>query len=117
MSARLRTPNSPFAPATARQSGVLQRQCAACGNHTVAGGECKECNSNAPAIVDEVLNSPGQPLNVSTRTFMEQRFSHDFSTIPAVSRPPAPATSGLTVGSHDDPSERQADQVAARVTS
>ena len=117
MSARLRTPNSPFAPGAARQSGVLQRQCAGCGNHTVAGGECEECNSNAPGIVDEVLNSPGQPLNVATRTFMEQRFSHDFSGIPAVSRPPATAASGLTVGSHDDPSERQADQVAARVTS
>ena len=118
MSARLRTPSSYFAPATrAECSGVLQRQCAGCGNHTVAGGECKECNRNAPGIVHEVLNSPGQQLNVSTRTFMEQRFSHDFSGIPAMSKAPATAASGLTVGAHDDPSEREADQVAERIGS
>jgi hypothetical protein len=27
-------------------SGVLQRKCASCGNHTVAGGECAECSKN-----------------------------------------------------------------------
>ena len=32
-----------------------------------------------PAIVHEVLRSPGQPLDPVTRRFMEHRFGHDFS--------------------------------------
>ena len=37
--------------------------------------------SAAPPIVHEVLDSPGQPLDVSTRAFMEPRFGHDFSRV------------------------------------
>jgi peptidoglycan hydrolase-like protein with peptidoglycan-binding domain len=132
MSARLRTPNSNWLPAPPRTSGVLQRQCAACGNHKPAGGNCDGCKKNktllrdaingedfgsAPPVVDEVLNSPGQPLGLGTRTFMERRFSHDFSGIPAISRPQSIAGAGITVGGHDDPSEHQAETVAERVAS
>lgn len=75
--------------------GVLQRKCA-CGNHTGAGGECDECGKKetlqrkatskgfvgqVPAIVNEVLRSPGQPLDVQTRAFFEPRFGHDFSQV------------------------------------
>ncbi|MBO0860425.1 MAG: DUF4157 domain-containing protein [Chloracidobacterium sp.] len=35
----------------------------------------------APSIVYHVLRSPGQPLDVSTREFMETRFGHDFSRV------------------------------------
>jgi hypothetical protein len=35
----------------------------------------------APAIVNDVLRSPGQPLDAATRAFMEPRFGHDFSTV------------------------------------
>jgi hypothetical protein len=34
-----------------------------------------------PPIVDEVLRSPGQPLDGATRAFMEPRFGHDFSRV------------------------------------
>src|SRR5271157_4589128 len=34
-----------------------------------------------PPIVDEVLRSPGQPLDAGTRAFMEPRFGHDFSKV------------------------------------
>src|SRR4030095_8079126 len=34
-----------------------------------------------PPIVHEVLRAPGQPLNVSTRAFMQPRFGHDFSHV------------------------------------
>ena len=77
-------------------SGVLQRKCA-CGQHTVAGGECTECrqkrlsllhrvtNQNEPAIaspiVHDVLRSPGRPLDPAPRAFMEHRFGHDFSQV------------------------------------
>ena len=35
----------------------------------------------APQIVHDVLNTPGQPLDASTRAFFEPRFGHDFSSV------------------------------------
>jgi hypothetical protein len=69
----------------------VQRACA-------CGGTCDECSggakvqtmhtgsdhaqeATAPPVVDEVLSSPGQPLEPATRTFMEDRFAHDFSDV------------------------------------
>jgi hypothetical protein len=37
--------------------------------------------SEVTPIVREVLNSPGQPLDPETQTFMESRFGHDFSQV------------------------------------
>src|ERR1035438_359625 len=37
--------------------------------------------SEVPPIVQEVLRSPGQPLDAATRAFMEPRFGHDFSAV------------------------------------
>src|SRR6266545_7306830 len=79
------------------QLGLLQRKCA-CGNHTVAGGECEACRKkreasvqraavsasavgDVPPVVHEVLRAPGQPLDTATRAFMEPRFGHDFSGV------------------------------------
>lgn len=89
------------------QAGLLQRKCG-CGNHTIAGGECGECEKKhlslqraaqsgrvgarnseldirkptaAPPIVHEVLRSPGRPLDTATRAFFEPRFGHDFSRV------------------------------------
>lgn len=85
-----------FQIATPVSSGILQRKCA-CGNQTRAGEECEKCKKNrlglqrkttvrseaseAPPIVHEVLRSPGQPLDPTTRAFMEPRFGHDFSQV------------------------------------
>jgi hypothetical protein len=61
--------------------------------------------SLAPPIVHEVLSDPGQPLDASTRSFMESRFAHDFSRVrvhaDAKSATSAQAVSSLayTVGS------------------
>ncbi|MGI8587617.1 MAG: eCIS core domain-containing protein [Chloroflexia bacterium] len=77
--------------------GLLKRACA-CGNHSGSGGECAECRKKregtlqraavhpgpapeVPPIVQDVLRSPGQPLDASTRAFMEPRFGHDFSGV------------------------------------
>jgi Domain of unknown function (DUF4157) len=38
-------------------------------------------SSRAPLIVDQVLNSPGKPLDRETRAFFEARFGHDFSQV------------------------------------
>jgi hypothetical protein len=35
----------------------------------------------APLIVHDVLSSPGEPLDATTRAFFEPRFGHDFSSI------------------------------------
>jgi len=35
----------------------------------------------APPIVDDVLRSPGQPLDSATRTYFEPRLGHDFSRV------------------------------------
>ena len=37
--------------------------------------------TEVPSIVHEVLHSPGQPLDLSTREFFEPRFGHDFSQV------------------------------------
>lgn len=37
--------------------------------------------TEAPPIVHDVLNSPGQPLDTAMRAFFEPRFGHDFSQV------------------------------------
>ncbi len=78
--------------------GLLQRKCA-CGGTPGPSGECEECrkkrqgtlqrvavgkdltDSVVPSIVQDVLRSPGQPLDTQTRAFMEPRFGYDFSRV------------------------------------
>lgn len=83
-------------PAAAPKRAVLQRKCA-CGQHITAGSECAECGKkqsvlqrnscslggtpSVPAVVQGVLQSPGQPLDSKARTLMEGRFAHDFSNV------------------------------------
>jgi len=38
-------------------------------------------HESVPPIVNEALQSPGQPLDSATRAFMEPRFGHDFSRV------------------------------------
>jgi hypothetical protein len=90
---------SSFSPV---RGALLQRKCA-CGGTPGPTGECEPCrkkrasqtlqravdhpsstkrySSDVPPIVDEVLSSPGRPLDASTRAFMEPRFGHDFSGV------------------------------------
>jgi hypothetical protein len=37
--------------------------------------------TEVPPIIHEVLRSPGQPIDLATRAFMEPRFGHDFSHV------------------------------------
>lgn len=69
---------------------TLQRACD-------CGGTCTDCQEHgrpirrsasvpagaptAPAIVHDVLRSPGQPLDTATLSFMEPRFGADFSSV------------------------------------
>lgn len=81
---------------TSTRSHLLRRKCA-CGGTPGLDGECAGCRrkrlalrrrstdhaelSTAPPIVNEVLRSPGRPLDAATRAFMEPRFGHDFSKV------------------------------------
>jgi hypothetical protein len=104
----MRMPN----PAAAAD-GVLQRACEACAEEhgenvglqrKGAGGAVAV--AAAPPIVHAVLRSPGQPLDASTRAFMEPRFGHSFGNVQvhadARASESARAVDALayTVGSH-----------------
>ncbi|GAB4070856.1 DUF4157 domain-containing protein [Ancylobacter sonchi] len=56
--------------APARAGGPLSR-------HKEPGAQA----ARAPAIVDEVLSSPGQPLDASARAHFEPRFNRDFAQV------------------------------------
>ena len=43
--------------------------------------QATETGEVAPLVVDEVLSSPGRPLDPATRAFMEPRFGYDFSDV------------------------------------
>jgi peptidoglycan hydrolase-like protein with peptidoglycan-binding domain len=86
-------PKSSFTPVS---SNLLHRKCA-CGGTPGPSGECAACRnkrlalqrrashqaepSSVPPIVHEVLRSSGQPLDASTRSFMELHFGHDFGQV------------------------------------
>jgi outer membrane protein OmpA-like peptidoglycan-associated protein len=86
----------PARTATPAPYGTLQRKCC-CGGTGIAGEGCEECKkkpqvqrhrashgdgpASVPPQVNEVLRSPGEPLDVTTRAFFEPRFGHDFSRV------------------------------------
>ena len=73
-----------------------------------AAGE--HVTSAMPPVVDEVLRSPGQPLDATTRRFMETRIGGDFTQVP-VRRETSSAVLGEAGGLH----EEEADRTARRV--
>ncbi len=72
--------------------------------------------SVAPALVHQVIQTPGQPLDAYTRDVMEPRVGGSFARIPARSAPSAPPHTPLVVGSSNDPAEHEAEAVAQRAT-
>jgi hypothetical protein len=76
-------------------SRLLHRKCACDGAPSVEG-TCEECRRKPlqrksverrrpegalPPLVDNVLATPGSPLDRRTRAFMEPRFGHDFGDV------------------------------------
>jgi hypothetical protein len=101
-------------------AGILQRKCA-CDDHP-GGGGCESCAQKkaapqrklaashrvglVPPIVEQTLESPGEPLDDRTRLFFEERFRQDFTGV-RVHTDPAAVRSAVavnaqayTVGSH-----------------
>jgi hypothetical protein len=64
----------------------VSRKCAECEEgeeeklHRKAAGP-QAVGNEAPALVHEVLRSPGQPLDAATRRFFEPRFEQDFAAV------------------------------------
>jgi Domain of unknown function (DUF4157) len=128
---QLKSSAVPAIAFTPVHGGLLQRKCACDGAPEVVG-ECEGCNkkrlqrkaqnsemearneSAVPQIVHEVLRSPGQPLDATTRAYMESRFGHDFSRI-RVHTDPSIIGSDIAVNQPDDLHEQEASRVSAMV--
>ena len=90
------TQSAAVQTSSAAPTALIQRQCA-CGQHSSPGtGECDQCKKkrislsrqaagSGPVSIDSrvrsALDSPGQPLEADTRSLMESRFHHDFSSV------------------------------------
>ena len=86
------TKNS-LVPANTR---LIQHKCA-CGGAAGMTRNCGDCSNKklimqrsaanqvkpfgVPSIVQDVLHSPGQPLDAASRAFFEPRFGHDFGRV------------------------------------
>jgi len=108
---------------------LLRRKCA-CGQHA-GGGECEECRKkrqevaqrspagpapagDLPPVVDDVLRSPGRPLDAETRGFMEARFGHDFSRVRTSAATGSPQAQGW-ITDPGEACEREADRIGEAV--
>ncbi|MEK7395624.1 MAG: DUF4157 domain-containing protein [Candidatus Poribacteria bacterium] len=89
---RMADPSQQQAIPVSSKSGdlVIQRECPECEDDEESlqrkglseqGIAVSNHSMDMPPIVHEVLRSPGQPLDSSTRAFMEPRFGHDFSRV------------------------------------
>jgi hypothetical protein len=91
--AETRRRGEPWGSGAIAGTASLQRKCA-CGASAGLTGECGKCsgtpagaqrtladeNRQAPAMT-EVLNSPGKPLDATTRASMESHLGHDFRNV------------------------------------
>jgi len=123
-------------------SGILQRKCVSCGQlsrpASLSPLQRRSTNQDEPSevspILQEVLRSPGQPLDAVTHAFRESRFAQDFSSVRVHTEAKAAEVgriepsaqyrrhkSGvqpkLTIGQLGDKYEQEADTVAAKVMS
>ena len=61
---------------------VLQRcSRSSLGQDKPCHGRCDASGSLVPAVVDDVITTPGEPIADHTRRFMESRFGRDFSQV------------------------------------
>src|SRR4051794_17639293 len=89
-------------PSIATAPPEINRKCTACEDEEKlqkkeAGPQA--ASGEAPAIVHDVLRSPGQPLDAATRAYFEPRFGRDFSRV-RVHTDAAAAQSAQDVNAH-----------------
>ncbi|MDR4484433.1 MAG: DUF4157 domain-containing protein [Nitrospirales bacterium] len=55
--------SQPFQPSTNQARGILQRKCASCSNHTMAGGACAECTKKKSGLQRKLaIGASSDPL-------------------------------------------------------
>src|SRR6266542_4493532 len=66
-------------------ANFIQKKCAHCEEEEkklqMKGGVNADGGITAPSITKNVINSTGQPLDTTTRNFMESRFGYDFGNV------------------------------------
>jgi 3D (Asp-Asp-Asp) domain-containing protein len=113
----LQTATDSFLPAP---GGILQRKCASCSNHTIAGGECESCRKKpyeAAHVKDKNLQSSNHSFDDYQSLFGVPRFAHDFTRVRVSGGKPKYIQTKLTVNDSGDKYEREADQTADAVMS
>lgn len=80
----MRMPDSALSLSAA--PAQVSRKCAACEEdekklQKKSAGSAEAGAFEAPAIVRDVLRSPGQPLDAAARGYFEPRFGHDFGRV------------------------------------
>ena len=81
---RMELPNALSRPQGSSKPGsVVQRKCAECEEEekTQREADVDRVAATAELMVEEVMRSPGQPLDANTRAFFEPRFGFDFSRV------------------------------------
>jgi len=68
-------------PQSERQNDPVAQRYAGLRLSRYAFGTSAQPSLRVPPIVHDVVRSPGEPLDPTTRAFMEPRFGHDFSSV------------------------------------
>jgi hypothetical protein len=99
---------------TPTSGSVLQRKCA-CGQHTIAGGECAECRQKREGAIQRAAVSSASMSTVSPAVPM----GSNFSQVPIHNEQQAGSSlqpqGNLKVSQPDDPYEREADRASQQV--
>jgi Domain of unknown function (DUF4157) len=104
-------------------SHLLQRTCA-CGQHTIAGGQCSTCQNeqissgrtqSALGVLSASAPAQQNIPSMNSGSSGSSRFDHDFSQIPIHTSPHPMLQTKLTVNQPGDVYEQEADLVAKRV--
>ncbi|AFY34119.1 DUF4157 domain-containing protein [Calothrix sp. PCC 7507] len=100
------------------QSGILQRQCQSCGQHTIAGGECEKCKKQGLTLQRLAASYTKSAEVERSQTFSNSSklSGQDFSRIPVLTSKSHIIQPQLTISSPEDRYEREANLVAEAVT-
>lgn len=78
-------PDDPFEQEADQVADRVMRKCSGCEEEEEKlqrkEGPGSRAVETAPSLVNETLSSAGAPLDSTTRTYMEQRFGHDFDNV------------------------------------
>jgi Domain of unknown function (DUF4157) len=99
------------------RGGILQRKCESCGQHTISGGECSDCNKNKSGLQRKLMiGASNDPLELEADRVADQVMSASPNSV-VNSAPPriqrftgqadmvAPASVDSVLSSHGSPLE------------